>query len=99
MKTEHEKEIIEKNNNRSASETKNTNMLMAAFMIFIFPIISVFLGAFVGGYVGQVIGFSIIISQIIGGIMAFVLAMVIIKLFDKSIKADNNSKKVYWDDL
>ena len=99
MKTEHEKEIIEKNNNRSTSETKNTNMLMAAFMIFIFPIISVFLGAFIGGYIGQVTGFSVIISQIIGGIIAFALAMAIIKIFDKSIKADNNSEKVHWDDL
>ena len=93
MKTQHEKEIIN-DNNRSVSEKKNTNMLVAAFMIFIFPIISIFLGVLIGGYIRKFLGISIEISQIIGGIMAFVLAMVIIKLFDKFIKVDDNAKKI-----
>jgi len=99
MKMDYEKEVIEENNNRSVSETKNTNMLTAAFMIFIFPIISIFLGTFIGGYIGKYIGASIKISQIIGGIVAFALAVVIIKLFDKSAKADENAEKIYWGDL
>ena len=98
IKTEYEKEII-KDNNRSVSETKNPNMLSAAFMIFIFPIISIFLGVFIGGYIGTSIGASIIISQIIGGVVTFALALVIIKLFDKSLKSHKNAEKIYWDDL
>lgn len=42
-KAEHEKEIIEDISNKSASPVKNTNMLGAAFMVFILPIISVFI--------------------------------------------------------
>jgi len=78
---------------------KDTNMLMAAFMFFIFPIIATFIGVLAGGYIGGFIGVSIEISQIIGGIVAFVLSVVIIKLFDKFIKVDENAKKIEWDDM
>ena len=98
MKTQYEKEIINESNNGSHSE-KNTNMLVAAFMFFIFPIIAIFLGVLVGGYIGKLNEVSIEISQIIGGIVAFVLSVVIIKLFDKFIKVDENSKKIEWDDM
>ena len=98
MKTQYEKEIINKINNESHSE-KDTNMLMAAFMFFIFPIIATFIGVLAGGYIGGFIGVSIEISQIIGGIVAFVLSVVIIKLFDKFIKVDENAKKIEWDDM
>jgi len=99
IKIEHEKEIIEKNNNRLVSKTKNPNMLSAAFMIFIFPIISIFSGVFIGGYIGKSIGASIKFSELIGGLVTFALAVVIIKLFDKSLKSNENTEKIYWDDL
>lgn len=99
MKAEHKKESADENNNKSVSRGKNTNMLAAAFIIFIFPIISIFLGAFIGGYIGKVIEASIKISQIIGGIVGFALSTVIIKLFDKSSKADENAERIHWDDL
>jgi positive regulator of sigma E activity len=98
MKTQYEKEMINKINNGSNSE-KNTNMLMAAFMFFIFPIIATFIGVLAGGYIGGFMGVSIEIAQIIGGIVAFVLSVVIIKLFDKFIKVDENAKKIEWDDM
>lgn len=99
MKTEYKEESIDENNNKSVSKENNTNMLAAAFMIFIFPIISIFLGALIGGYIGKFIETSIKISQIIGGIVGFVLSAVIIKLFDKSSKADVNAERIHWDDL
>lgn len=99
MKKEYEKQIIEENNNKSISKEKNTNMLVAAFMIFIFPIIAIFIGVFIGGYIGKYIEVSIKMSQIIGGIAAFALSMLIIKLFDKYSKADENIEKIHWDDL
>mgnify|MGYP001183593956 CR=1 FL=1 len=99
MKIEQKEEIIEVKDSKPASETKNTNMLIAAFMIFIFPIISIFIGVFIGGYIGKFIGASIEISQIIGGIITFMLAVLIIKLFDKSAKVDKNIEKIYWGDL
>ena len=98
MKIQYEKEIINESNKESHSG-KNTNMLVAAFMFFIFPIITTALGVFIGGYIGKFMGVSIEISQIIGGIVAFVLSVVIIKIFDKSIKVDENAKKIEWDDM
>ena len=98
MKTQYVKEIINESNKGSHSG-KNNNMLVAAFMFFMFPIIVTFLGVFVGGYIGEFMGGSIEISQIIGGIVAFVLSVVIIKLFDKFIKVDENAKKIEWDDM
>lgn len=91
--------MINLNNDKPNSEKKNTNMLLAAFMLFIFPIISVFLGVFIGGYIGKSIGASIKISQTIGGILAFALTVLLIKLFDKSAKVDENAEKIYWEDL
>ena len=98
MKTQYEKEIINESDNGLHSE-KNTNMLVAAFMFFIFPIIVTFLGVLVGGYIGEFNEVSINTSQIIGGIVAFALSVVIIKLFDKYIKVDKNAKKIDWDDM
>lgn len=95
INTNHEKE----NNKKSVSGTKNTNMLLAAFMLFIFPIISVLMGVFIGEYIGKSIGASIKISETIGGILAFALAVLVIKLFDKSAKVDENAEKIYWEDL
>lgn len=95
IKEEQEKEI----NNELICKKKNDNMLMAAFMMFIFPIITIFLGVFIGGYIGKVIETSIIIFQVIGGIVGFLVAMVIIKLFDKSVKTNENVDKITWDDL
>lgn len=78
---------------------KNTNMLLAAFMLFIFPIISVLLGVFLGGYIGSSIGIANKISQVIGGILAFIIAVLVIKIFDKHAKVDENAEKIHWDDL
>lgn len=74
---------------------KPTNMLLAAFMLFILPIILTFIGVFSGAYVGKHIRISIQTSQIIG----FILAIVIVKLFDCSSVVDDNQKKIHWDDL
>lgn len=99
MSAEHEKEVIEDNSNKSAYPVKNTNMLGAAFMIFILPIISVFIGVFIGGFIGKSIGVSVKIFQVIGGFSAFALAVVVIKFFDKSAKADENAEKITWEDM
>lgn len=99
MKIDESKYIRDKDINKSVSVKKNTNMLLAAFIMFIFPIISIFVGVFIGGFVGQTIEASITISQVIGGIAGFGVAAMSIKLFDKYSKVDENSKKIEWDDL
>jgi positive regulator of sigma E activity len=79
--------------------TKTTNMLLAAFMLFILPIILIFTGVFLGAYAGKHIGMSVQTSQIIGGIIGFILSIIIIKLFDRSSVVNDEQEKIYWDDL
>ena len=78
---------------------KKTNMLLASFMLFIFPIILVISGVFLGRYIGKLIGAPVQISQIFGGIIAFGLAIVLIKLFDKAAVLDAKEDKIHWEDL
>ncbi|NMM64032.1 SoxR reducing system RseC family protein [Clostridium sp. P21] len=104
MKTEQEKmfeNVINKKSEESPGKTepKKTNMLLAAFMMFIFPIMLVCLGIFLGGYIGKSIGTSIRTFQILGGVIAFIVAVIAIKLFDRSAVLDKNAEKIYWDDM
>ena len=99
MKLDNKKEKTVEKNNKKQLKRKHTNMLLAAFMIFIFPIISIFIGAFIGSCIGNIIEVSAKTSEIIGGILGFALSTVIIKLFDKYSKVDENQEKIYWDDL
>jgi positive regulator of sigma E activity len=99
MKMDELKEIKDDNSSKSVSSKKNANMLLGAFMIFIFPIITIFVGVFIGRYIGEVSKISIIASQIIGGVIGLVASAIAIKLFDKSSKAVKDSEKIYWDDL
>ncbi|APM40045.1 SoxR reducing system RseC family protein [Clostridium kluyveri] len=85
-----------KNHNQ---KKKSTNMLIAAFMLFIFPIMLVFLGVFLGGYLGKLMEGAIRIYQIVGGIIALVLAVVFVKLFDKTTIVDKEQEKFYWEDM
>lgn len=99
MKIDELKEIKDDNISKSVANKENTNMLLGAFMIFILPIIAMFLGVFIGGYIGDVSKISIIASQIIGGVIGLMVSAIAIKLFDKSSKAVKNAEKIYWDDL
>lgn len=81
------------------NEEKKTNMLLACFMLFVFPILAVFIGVFLGQYIGDLLGAYIQIFRICGGITGFVVALLLIKLFDKSAKVDDEEEKIEWDDL
>ncbi len=99
MKVVQQKEISRKNNEKIEPSKKNTSMILAAFIIFILPIIIIFVGAFIGGSIGEAVNGSVIIFQIIGGIIGLVIAGIIVKIFDKFSKIDKNSEKIHWDDL
>ncbi|OOM72519.1 SoxR reducing system RseC family protein [Clostridium sp. BL-8] len=75
---------------RVSFEVKETNVLSAAFIVFVLPLIALFIGVMVGGFLGQYIGANIRMLQIIGGIIALILAIIAVKIFDK---AANKSKK------
>jgi len=75
---------------RIAFEMKDTNMLMAAFVVYIVPLIAVVVGVVVGQIVAKEFGYSIRGFQIGGGVITFILSMINIKYFDKY--AHNNDK-------
>ena len=88
-----------KNKEKVTLEGKKTNMLLASFMLFVFPIMAAFIGVFLGQYIGGFIGAPIQISRSFGGIISFILAIILIKLFDKSAVIDTKEEKIYWEDL
>jgi len=86
-------------NDKKPLKKKETNMLLACFVLFVFPIVAVIIGVFLGQTIGKYIGAPIKISQIFGGIIAFVFVIIIIKLFDKSAVIDSKEEKIHWEDL
>lgn len=79
---------------RVAFEVKESNFLMATFVVFVLPIIALFIGVLLGGVVSKYIGSNIRISQIIGAIIMFVLSLIFVKSFDKTVSANNKSQPV-----
>lgn len=79
-----------KSGQRVAFEMKETNMLLAAFIVYIAPLISVVVGIVVGQVIAKTFGYSVRGFQIGGGILTFILSILVIKLFDNF--SHNNDK-------
>lgn len=75
---------------RVVFEIQETNMLKAAFVVYILPLIAIFIGSMFGAWLAVKIGQSEKVFQIGGALIAFALAVLYIKIFDKS--TNNNSK-------
>ena len=73
---------------RVAIEVQEVNMLKAAFIVYILPLIAVFIGAVLGGMLAQKLGNESLWFQVTGGIVAFVLSVVYIKYFDSAARMD-----------
>lgn len=99
MKTNDQKETLENKKNNGMQGNKRPNILLGAFMMFIFPLIAIFLGVFLGACIGEKVNGSLLTFQISGGIMGLILAGIGIKLFDRSAKMHGKAEKIYWDDL
>ena len=69
-------------------EVQEINMLKAAFIVYILPLIAVFIGVCLGWGLAVRLGSEPLWFQIIGGVMAFVLSVVYIKYFDSSARFD-----------
>ena len=79
-----------KTGQRISFQMKETNMLMAAFVVYILPLIAVVIGVLVGQVIAGNLGYSVRDFRIGGGIIAFILSLINIKRFDKF--AHNNDK-------
>jgi positive regulator of sigma E activity len=97
MNINDQKEVTQ--NNNGVEGKRRPNILLGAFMMFIFPLIAIFLGVFIGTFIGEAVDGSIFTFQIIGGIVGVILAGIGIKLFDRSSKMHGKTEKIYWDDL
>lgn len=75
-------------------EVKEKSILKAAFIVFILPLVALFIGVMLGGVAGKYIGINIRMLQIMGGIMAFLLSLAVIKVFDKAASKSDKSKPV-----
>ena len=75
---------------RIAFQMKETNMLMAAFIVYIAPLIAVVVGIIVGGVIAKKFGYPVKGFQIVGGILTFILSVLNIKIFDNF--SHNNDK-------
>lgn len=75
-----------------AFEMKEVNVLKAAFIVFVLPLIIAFIGVILGRAIAKYMGYNINVSQIIGGITAFLLSMIFVKLFDRAATTSEKSK-------
>lgn len=73
-------------------EVKEQNMIGAAFVVYIMPIIAIFLGVLVGTWISNFVGAYEMAFRVIGGIVFFIIALVYIKIFDR-ITAKNDASK------
>lgn len=67
------------------------NMIRIAFMIFIFPLISVFAGIYAGSLLASVLNFSEIGASISGALILLAAAIVIIYSYDKKYKLNKSN--------
>ncbi|MBV7276784.1 SoxR reducing system RseC family protein [Clostridiaceae bacterium UIB06] len=74
---------------RVVFEMKEANMIKAAFVVYIMPLVAAFLGAVIGTWLGGKVQMSLQPFQIGGGIAAFLLALIYVKIFDKSAHSDS----------
>ncbi|EKQ57164.1 MULTISPECIES: SoxR reducing system RseC family protein [unclassified Clostridium] len=79
---------------RVVFEVKETNFLWAAFIVFILPLIIIFVGAMLGGFLGEYAGQSITWSRIIGGIAAAIISFILVKKFDRVTEESGKSQPV-----
>ncbi|MDS1029198.1 SoxR reducing system RseC family protein [Bacillota bacterium LX-D] len=79
---------------RIAFEIKETNMLKAAFIVYILPLIAMFLGVIAGGWLANKLNHPAIYFQVGGGLLTFALSIIYIKIFDKNVQDNNKMQPV-----
>ena len=87
-------DILAQPGQRVNFEVKESNEIKAAFIVFVLPLIGIFIGAGLGSKIGYLARVSNKAGMIIGGVVAFLSVIVIIKLFDKSLSKSDKSLPV-----
>lgn len=64
-------------------EIKENNMLKAAFIVYILPLISIFIGAELGAFLSSTFGKGTYSFQIGGAVIAFLISLAVIVYYEK----------------
>lgn len=75
-------------------EVQEVGMLKSAFIVYMLPLISLFLGAVAGSYAADQAGAGSIWYQVAGALIALAVAIAYIRYYDKSARANKNMQPV-----
>ena len=73
-------------------EVKETNTLLAAFIVFMFPLIGLVIGAGCGRLISNAVGGYQTVLEVVGALVVFLITILCIKLFDKSLNKNEKSR-------
>lgn len=79
---------------RVAFQIQQVNMLKAAFIVYVLPLIAIFVGVLAGNYLASYLNQQVLPYQIGGGVIAFLVAVLYIKYFDSSAKSNDEMRPV-----
>jgi sigma-E factor negative regulatory protein RseC len=69
-------------------EVKEVNMLKSAFIVYLLPLIAVFVGAILGGFLAEKLGTASLWLQVSGGFLAFLCSILYIKYTDRNARSN-----------
>ena len=69
-------------------ESKETNMLFAAFVIYLFPLIDIGIGIYLGYVLSNIFSLSKALMMTIGGALLGLISILIIKRLDMTLQAE-----------
>jgi len=79
---------------RVAIEIREVNMLKAAFIVYMAPLLAAFTGALAGNYAASYIGMDSLLLSIAGGVGFLILAVWYVKYFDQMARTDKRMRPV-----
>ena len=77
-----------------AIEIKEVNMLKAAFIVYMQPLLAAFVGSLAGWWLAERFSLAVTSAQILGGVFGFSLAIGYVKYFDISSKTNLSMQPV-----
>lgn len=75
-------------------EIQEANMIMAAFMVYVMPLLAAAVGAVLGWFLANKFGQPLVPFQIGGGIILFCISLFFVKLYDKAVKKNTKTLPV-----
>jgi len=73
---------------RVVIEIQEVNMLKAAFIVYVLPLLAAFAGVMTGGWLAARTGYEATWFQVVGGFIFFAFAIFYIKVFDRASRSD-----------